>query len=40
MSKKSNPKELQQRVDELTEALQRERADSVNLRRRVDEDRV
>ena len=40
MSKKSNPKELQQRVDELTEALQRERADSVNLRRRVDEERA
>jgi molecular chaperone GrpE len=32
--------ELQQKIDDLTEALQRERADSVNLRRRVDEERA
>jgi molecular chaperone GrpE len=31
--------ELEKQVEELTEALQRERADSVNLRRRVEEDR-
>jgi molecular chaperone GrpE len=31
--------ELEKQVSELTEALQRERADSINLRRRVDEDR-
>ncbi len=31
--------ELEQQVSELTEALQRERADSINLRRRVEEDR-
>ena len=29
---------LQQKIDELTEALQRERADAVNLRRRHDEE--
>lgn len=33
-------KELSKRVEELTSALQRERADSVNLRRRVDEERA
>lgn len=32
--------ELQQQVAELTEALQRERADAVNLRRRVEEERA
>ena len=32
-------KELEQKVAELTEALQRERADSVNLRRRTEEER-
>jgi molecular chaperone GrpE len=32
-------KELKEQVQELTEALQRERADSINLRRRVEEDR-
>jgi molecular chaperone GrpE len=31
--------ELEAQIDELTNALQRERADSVNLRRRVEEDR-
>ena len=40
MNKKTNLKELQQKLNELTEALQRERADSVNLRRRVDEERA
>lgn len=32
--------ELLRKIDELTAALQRERADSVNLRRRVDEERT
>lgn len=32
-------KELEQKVAELTEALQRERADSINLRRRTEEQR-
>jgi molecular chaperone GrpE len=32
--------ELLQKINELTEALQRERADSINLRRRVDEERA
>jgi molecular chaperone GrpE (heat shock protein) len=32
--------DLQRQVDELTNALQRERADSVNLRRRVEEERA
>jgi molecular chaperone GrpE len=31
--------ELQQKVDNLTEALQRERADSTNLRRRTEEEK-
>lgn len=31
---------LQQQVAELTEALQRERADAMNVRRRADEERV
>lgn len=35
--KKPKLTELQQQVNELTEALQRERADAVNLRRRYDE---
>jgi molecular chaperone GrpE len=38
-NKKPNLKELEQEVEELTNALQRERADSINLRRRVEEDR-
>jgi molecular chaperone GrpE len=38
MNKKSqNLEELQQQVADLTEALQRERADSANIRRRHDE---
>ncbi len=45
MNKKSEPrnpkseeaKRLQQQVDEITAALQRERADAVNLRRRYDD---
>lgn len=40
MSKKSSVAELQNQINDLTEALQRERADSVNLRRRVDEERA
>lgn len=32
--------ELQQKVGELTDALQRERADAINVRRRAEEDRV
>ncbi|MBI2285216.1 nucleotide exchange factor GrpE [Candidatus Saccharibacteria bacterium] len=36
----SRVKELEQQISELTQALQRERADSVNLRRRVDEERA
>lgn len=31
---------MQQKINELTQALQRERADSVNLRRRIDEERA
>lgn len=43
-SKKQEPKDkrqdtLKQQVTELTEALQRERADAVNLRRRVEQER-
>ena len=37
MSKKPTLAELQQQVADLTEALQRERADSANIRRRHDE---
>lgn len=37
MSKKPIVIELQQRIDELTEALQRERADAENIRRRHEE---
>ncbi|HET9850111.1 MAG TPA: nucleotide exchange factor GrpE [Candidatus Saccharimonadales bacterium] len=40
MSKKIDPAELEQKLAELTEALQRERADSINLRRRVEEDKI
>lgn len=44
MSKKQpqipNAEELMQQVAELTEALQRERADAVNVRRRADEDKA
>lgn len=37
MPKKPTAKELEQQITELTEALQRERADSDNIRRRHDE---
>lgn len=37
MSKKPTMKDLEQQVGELTEALQRERADNANIRRRHDE---
>jgi molecular chaperone GrpE len=37
MPKKPTPKELAEQVAKLTEALQRERADAANLRRRHDE---
>ncbi len=39
MSKKPTLKELEQKIGELTEALQRERADATNLRRRHEEER-
>lgn len=39
MSKKPTFKELEQKIAELTQALQRERADAVNLRRRADEEK-
>jgi len=39
MRKKPSLTQLQKQVDDLTQALQRERADSVNLRRRIDEER-
>lgn len=37
MSKKPTLKDLQQQIGELTEALQRERADAENIRRRHDD---
>ena len=37
MSKKPTIAELEQQIGELTDALQRERADSINIRRRYDE---
>jgi molecular chaperone GrpE len=42
MTKKTDPKieELQQLVDDLTAQLQRERADSMNLRRRTEEEKA
>jgi molecular chaperone GrpE len=40
MSKKPTNAELEQKISELTEALQRERADAINLRRRTDEDKA
>ncbi len=40
MSRKPNLTELEQKIGELTEALQRERADATNLRRRVAEERA
>jgi molecular chaperone GrpE len=39
MSKKPTLAELQQKIGELTEALQRERADAENLRRRTQEEK-
>lgn len=39
MSKKPTLKNLKQQIGELTEALQRERADSANVRRRAEEER-
>ncbi len=39
MSKKPTIVELQQKIGELTEALQRERADADNLRRRTQEEK-
>lgn len=40
MSKKVKPADLQKKIDELTEALQRERADAVNVRRRAEQQRT
>lgn len=40
MSKKPSVKDLEQKIGELTEALQRERADAMNIRRRADEERA
>lgn len=40
MTKKTSVKELEQKIGELTEALQRERADAMNVRRRADEERI
>lgn len=40
MTKKPTIAELEQRIAELTEALQRERADAANLRRRTEEDKA
>ena len=39
MAKKPTLKELEQQIADLTEALQRERADAVNVKRRADEDK-
>jgi molecular chaperone GrpE len=38
-TKKQAEKDLQKQLDELTEALRRERADAINLRRRAEEER-
>src|ERR1041385_7157353 len=38
-TKKPSLKELESKIDELTEALQRERADAINVRRRAEEER-
>lgn len=40
MPKKSGFKELEQKIAELTEALQRERADAINVLRRTEEDKA
>jgi molecular chaperone GrpE len=39
MPKKPTLAELEQKITELTEALQRERADAVNVKRRAEEDK-
>jgi len=40
MSKKPSPAQLQKQVNDLTEALQRERADSENVRKRAEAERL
>lgn len=40
MTKKPKASDLEKQLAELTEALQRERADAVNLRRRAEEERL
>lgn len=40
MKKPTNAEQLKQQLAEMTDALQRERADAMNVRRRADEDRV
>ena len=40
MTKKNSVSELEQKIAELTDALQRERADAMNVRRRSEEERV
>lgn len=40
MTKKPTVAELEQKISELTEALQRERADAINVRRRTEEDKA
>lgn len=40
MSKRPTTAELEQKIGELTDALQRERADAINLRRRTDEEKA
>ena len=40
MSKKPTLADLEQQISELTDALQRERADAMNVRRRSDEERA
>lgn len=39
-SKKKSLQALEQQISDLTEALRRERADAINLRRRTDEERA
>lgn len=40
MSKRLTLAQMEQQIGELTEALQRERADAANIRRRAEEDRL
>ena len=40
MAKKPTVPELEQKIGELTDALQRERADAMNVRRRTEEDKA